>query len=102
MFSFFQVTEWTGWRTISKERPSARSWHNDPILPETRGRNPKISKAQIKRIDDFIQNQGFEARVLTWKQLAEACEIEGPSERTIQRVIGNSMHYSKCIACQIA
>ena len=102
VFSFFQVTERTGWRTISKDRPSARTRHNDPTLSETRGRNPKISKAQIKRMDDFIQNQGFEARILTWKQLAEACEIEGPSERTIQRAMGNSMHYSKCIACQKA
>jgi hypothetical protein len=98
VFSFFQVTERTGWRTISKDRPSARTRHNDPTLPETRGRNLKISKAQIKRMDDFIQNQGFEARILTWKQLAEACEIEGPSERTIQRAMGNYMHYSKWVS----
>ena len=39
-----------------------------------------------------MQNQGLEARVLIWKQLAEACEIEGSSEQTIQRAMGNSMH----------
>jgi hypothetical protein len=87
---------------ISKNRPSARTRYNNPTLPETCSRNPKISKAQIKRIDNFIQNQGFEARILTWKQLAEACKIEGPSEQTIQRAIGNSIYYSKYIACQKA
>lgn len=62
VFSHFKVAERTGWRIISKNRPStsARRRHNDPTMPETRGRRAKITKEHIQRMDRFLQTQGFE------------------------------------------
>lgn len=53
-------------------------------------------------MDEFLQTQGFEGRILNWIQLAEQVGIYNVSERTIQRAMGNCMSYSKCIACQRA
>jgi hypothetical protein len=104
VFAFFHVSERTGWRIISKNRPSlsARTHHNDPNIPEARGRKSKLTGEQIKRMDEFIQSHGYDARVLTWLQLADACEIYGLSTRTIARAMGNNFHYSQCIACRHA
>jgi hypothetical protein len=101
VFRHFQVAPRTGWRIISPNKLSlsARTHHNDPNIPETRERKAKLGGADIKRMDHFIPNNGFDARVLTWGQLAEACQIEKVSERTIRRVLGDSLHYSKCLAC---
>ncbi|XPS73361.1 hypothetical protein M3J09_005509 [Ascochyta lentis] len=51
-------------------------------------------------MDRIIREEGFEARKLTWQQLAWEAGLEGVTERTISRVMGNTMEYTKCIACQ--
>jgi hypothetical protein len=101
LYSYFKVPERTGRCLLSSNRhfTSARRFYNNPTMPETRGQKAKITKEQIKRMDQFLQTQRFEGRILTWQQLAAECKVEDVSEQTIQRAIGNSIYYSTCIAC---
>ena len=79
---------------------SSRRLHNNPKSKETRGRHHAIPPEKIREMDTFIQTEGFEARKLTWLQVAAEVGIEGVTERTIRNTMGNFMGYSKCLACQ--
>ena len=54
----------------------------------------------LKEMDRLIKEEGFEARKLSWQDLAFEVGLEGLSSRTISHAMGNSMSYHKCIACQ--
>jgi hypothetical protein len=64
---------------------------------ERRGRKPKLSVEQLREADRFLQDYGFEARVLTWQQLAFELGFDVHGD-TLRSALG-SMNYHKCIAC---
>jgi hypothetical protein len=74
-----------------------RTWHTNKVVEETRGRNLKLSAKDLYRADRFLQDQGWEARVLTWEQLAYELNLD-VCGKTLRTHMG-SMDYHKCIAC---
>lgn len=100
LYAYTNIPERTGRRLRAQNK--VRTRHNDPRRHETRGRKAKITKEQLIAMDNFLKTNGFEGRILTWLQLGEQVGISGVCERTIQRIMGNSMGYSKCITCQKA
>jgi len=48
----------------------------------------------------ILREEGFEARQLSWQDLGFKAGVEGVSARTIANAIGDSIGYSRCIACQ--
>lgn len=74
--------------------------YNNADGPEKRGRKSVITNQQLKEMDRIIQEEGFEARKLSWLELGFEVGIEGVQSRTISHAMGNTMEYSKCIACQ--
>ncbi|KAF1936716.1 hypothetical protein EJ02DRAFT_479250 [Clathrospora elynae] len=74
-----------------------RTVNNNPAVPETQGRKPKVSPEQLREADRFLQDYGFDARVLTWQQLAFELGFDIHGD-TLCAALG-SMDYHKCIAC---
>jgi hypothetical protein len=98
VFRHFNVTHRRGWAMLSKDATNRRRTNTE--LQETRGRPPKITNQQLKEMDRIIKEEGYEARKLSWLDLAYEAGIEGVSTRTISKAMANSMEYTKCIACQ--
>ncbi|EDU42948.1 HMG box protein [Pyrenophora tritici-repentis] len=98
LFAFNHVSKQQGW-AILKEKgvEHDRTHHNDPTTEEKRGRKPKLSQKDLERCDRFLQDVGWDGRVLTWPQLAEELQLD-VSGNTLRSVLG-SMDYHKCIAC---
>ncbi|KAF1942480.1 hypothetical protein EJ02DRAFT_443979 [Clathrospora elynae] len=67
------------------------------VVPENRGAKPILSSKDLHCVDRFLQDLGWDARVLTWDQLAEELNLNCCG-RTLKTHIG-SMDYHKCIAC---
>jgi hypothetical protein len=67
------------------------------LTPEKRGRKPLLSPEQVREADRFLQDVGWDARVLTWEQLANELDF-GVSGWTLKRALG-SLDYRKCVAC---
>ncbi|KAF1957793.1 hypothetical protein CC80DRAFT_534322 [Byssothecium circinans] len=98
VFRFNGVLRQRGYEIISQDNPEAdRTHHNSKISPEKRGRPPLLSSKDIERCDRFLQDLGWDARVLTWDQLAEELDFD-VAGNTLKEAIG-SMDYHKCIAC---
>ena len=98
VFRHFGVSHRQGWAIISKGSVDRRH-HNAEGVEERRGRPPLISQEQIKEMDRILQEAGFEARTMSWAELAYEVGIEGVAPDTIKRAMG-TMDYSKCIACR--
>jgi hypothetical protein len=98
LFNFFDVSKHQGWRILA-EPNQADDWRlqHNPKKPETRGRPPLLSPKQLEQADRFLQDAGWDARVLTWQQLAIELDF-GVSGSTMRRALG-SLDYHKCIAC---
>lgn len=73
-----------------------RTHHNNPAVEERRARKPKLSPTD-EQADRFLQDVGWEARILTWEQLAEELSF-GVCGNTLRTHLG-SMDYHKCVAC---
>jgi hypothetical protein len=108
LFKFYEVSKQQGWAILKEgfeKQPGEadpnisfdRGHHNNPSIPENRGRKSLLSPKQIERADRFLQEAGWEARVLTWDQLAQELDFD-VSGWTMKRALG-SMDYHKCIAC---
>jgi hypothetical protein len=96
VFDFFGVSKARGWAIL--DNTSDRRHHNDPeVKRDHRGRPKALSAKEIHQVDRFLRDYGWEARVLTWDQLAEECEL-GVCGATLRKHMG-SMDYHKCIAC---
>lgn len=78
---------------------NARRRNNSAYRTETRGAKPKISWAQIHKMDKIIEEFGMEARQLSWESLAYEAGIEDVCARTVQRAMG-TMGYRQCVACR--
>jgi hypothetical protein len=98
VFRFNQVSHRQGWAMISQGSVDRRHHRSD--RPERRGRPRLITNNQLKEMDKIIKEEGFEARQLSWLELGNEVGIEGISARTIAKAIGDTINYSKCIACQ--
>ncbi|KAF2818032.1 hypothetical protein CC86DRAFT_337635, partial [Ophiobolus disseminans] len=108
LFRFYGVSKHQGWAILKEgdkeivpegeaEMSFDRRHHNNPSIEEKRGRKPKLSPKQLEQADRFLQEQGWEARVLTWDQLAETLCFDVCGD-TLRAALG-SMDYHKCIAC---
>ncbi|KAF1941731.1 hypothetical protein EJ02DRAFT_491042 [Clathrospora elynae] len=86
VFCFNNVSHHQGWAMISDGK--------------RRGRPALITNQQIKEMDRIIREDGFEARKLSWQELGFEAWIEGIQAWTIARAMGDTIGYSKCIACQ--
>ena len=51
-------------------------------------------------MDRLLREEGFKARKLSWQDLGFEAGVEGVSARTIARAMGDTIDYSRCIACQ--
>jgi hypothetical protein len=98
VFDHFEVSQRQGWAMISEGSVDRR--HHNTDGPERRGRPHVIINQQVKEMDRLICEEGFEARKLNWIDLGFEAGVEGVSKRTIACTMGNTMEYSRCIACQ--
>jgi len=108
LFKFYGVSKHQGWailkegieEEVSEDLPGMsfdRTHHNNPAIEERRGRKPLLTPAQVYEADRFLQDVGWDARVLTWAQLAKELDF-GVSGDTMKRALG-SLDYHKCVAC---
>jgi hypothetical protein len=98
IFNHFGVSHRQGWAMISGASEDRR--HHNTTGIEKRGRPLKISNWHLKEMDRLIKEEGFEVRKLSWVELGFEVSLEGVDSRIIAHAMGNSMSYSKCIACQ--
>lgn len=86
-FEFYGVGHTRGYEIIKSD--TSRRQHNTG-KPDPRGRKSLLSKKDVDRIDEILQTWGFDARAMTWKQLAATAEAPSVSWRTIQRALSKS------------
>ena len=77
---------------------SSRQFHHNPDEEETRGRKQLISSVKIREMGRILEEEGIEARSLTWQQLSYEVGLDC-SGRTVQRAMG-TMDYHKCVSCK--
>jgi len=97
VFRYYGVSKRQGWAMVSEGSVDRR--HHNSGEEERRGRPPIITQEQIHEMDRILQEVGWEARQLSWADLAYEVGIEGVHPRTIQRALG-TMDYRQCIACR--
>lgn len=100
VFDHFGVSHRQGWAMISEASEDQRHLTSDGL--EHRGRPSKISIHQLREMERIVKEEGFEARQLTWQELAWEAGIEGVSTRTISKAMGNTMNYHNCTSCKKA
>jgi hypothetical protein len=99
VFDHFGVSHRQGWAMISEGSKDRRD-HREDSEEEHRGRPRKVTNWHLKEMDRIIEEEGFEARKLSWQELGFEVGLEGLSSRLIAHAMGNSISYHKCIACQ--
>lgn len=97
VFRTFGVSHAKGYKILN-ENESSRRRHNNFEAKETRGHPTKITPKDIREMERILEEEGIEARALTWEQLGYEIGLE-VSGRTIQRAMG-IMDFHKCIACK--
>ncbi|KAF2403248.1 hypothetical protein EJ06DRAFT_506611 [Trichodelitschia bisporula] len=100
IYRYFRLNRTTGERILRKfeQQESANQLH-DQSTPERdpRGRKPKLTKADIARMEAVLEHSFGEER-LTWENLGAAAGINDVSSRTIRNHM-EDLDYLKCIAC---
>lgn len=92
---FFQrhgVSRATGYRLINSE--------SDRYRPKNDQRGVTyrtITPAGLRLAEDFIQNNGFDGRILTYQSIVLECELSC-SARTLRRHL-RTLNYRRCVAC---
>ena len=98
LFRYHGISKRQGWAILSQDREQMdRRHHTNELLQENRGRKRKLSAKELEQADRFLQDVGWDARILTWDQLASELDY-GVSGQTLRTHLG-SMDYHKCIAC---
>ena len=98
LFRYYGVKPRIGYRILAEDNQAFdRTRAHNTATIDRRGRPPQLSEAQIHEADRFLQAYGWDARVLTWEQLAEELDF-GVSGRVLKNAL-RTMDYSKCIAC---
>jgi hypothetical protein len=57
-----------------------------------------ITPQKLREMEEILENEGIEARGLTWEQLGTEVGLD-VSGRTIRRVL-RTLDYHKCVACK--
>jgi hypothetical protein len=98
LFRYHNVSKEAGWALLRTDQELFdRTHHNNEAVQEQRGRPPLLSHKDLERADKFLQDIGWDARVMTWDQICE--ELSLPcGGHTLKDHLG-SMDYHKCIAC---
>lgn len=97
VFRTFNVSTRQGHEFLRNDS-SSRRLHNDPNQKETRGRPRVIIAEKLREMERILQEEGIEARALTWELLGYEVGLECTGE-TVKNAMG-SMQYRKCIACK--
>jgi hypothetical protein len=98
LFRYHGVSKEQGWAILKQDREQYdRTFAHNPLVTETRGRPPAVSNEEIHRIDRFLQDVGWDARVMTWNEICEEFDLDCSGE-TLRLHMG-SLDYHKCIAC---
>jgi len=97
VFRTFNVSKRQSYEMLRPDSSSRRR-HNDPEEEETRGRKGLITPKHIREMEKILEEEGFEARALTWEQLGFEMSLEC-SGNTVKRAMG-TMNYHKCVACR--
>lgn len=96
LFRYYSVSRQQGYKILAEpDLDNDRRHLNNPSVPERRGRPTQLSPKQLRQCDSFLQDAGWDARVLTWDQCATEIDL-GVSGRTLQRHLG-SLDCQKCI-----
>ncbi|KAF1938272.1 hypothetical protein EJ02DRAFT_354942 [Clathrospora elynae] len=94
VFDHFRVSHRQGWAMISDGSKDCR--HHRAKGEERCRRPSKVTNWHLKEMDRIMKDEGLEARKLSWQELGFEVGLEGVHARTM----GNSISYSRCIACQ--
>ena len=97
VFRHFNVSHTQG-HEFPRAVSSSCRLNNDIIREETRGRPRIISANKIREMERILQEEGIEARAMTWQQLGFEVGLECTGE-TVKMTLG-SIDYRKCIACK--
>ncbi len=73
VFCTFNVSHAIGWRALSNQ---PRRHHNEPTTIEKRGRHSIVTPQKIREMERILEEDGFEARALTWEQLGYEVGLE--------------------------
>ena len=80
-----------------KPESSARRF-DTPVEHNPLYRPRVITPKKLREMEQILENEGIEARGLTWQQLGTEVGLD-VSRRTVKRALG-TMAYHKCIACK--
>ena len=98
VFAYYGVKRRRGWGILAEDNLLSDRRHGHSTAGQQRhGKPPKISHQDLDRADRYLQDLGWEARVLTWDQLAYELDL-GVCGETLKDALG-STDYHKCIAC---
>lgn len=98
LFKYHGVSKHQGWEILKTDNELFdRTHHNNPVVPEKRGRPPVLSAKDFERVDRFLQDLGWTARVMSWQEIVEDLDLNCNGQ-TLRDHMG-SMDYHKCIAC---
>lgn len=97
VFRTFNVSHRQGYEFLRNDS-SSRRLHNNPDQEETRGRRRLISAEKVREMERILQEEGIEARAMTWEQLGYEVGLECTGQ-TVKNAMG-CMNYRKCIACK--
>ena len=75
VFRTFNVSHRQGYEFLRNDS-SSRRLHNDSDQEETRGRRQLISADKLREMERILQDEGIEARALTWEQLRYEVGLE--------------------------
>jgi hypothetical protein len=93
LFQELNVPNTSARRISESQRPRRHS--NEP---ESRGRRHKLSESDLRRTENLLFQEGYEARILDWITLAIEANVPG-SGRTLRREF-KTRGYRRCIACR--
>jgi hypothetical protein len=83
LFNFHNVSNQQEWAILKQKEPKHnRTHHNDPTTKEKRGRKPKLCPKELERCDRFLQDAGWDARVLTCEKNGSRTTPPSSSKKT--------------------
>lgn len=83
---------------LEEDQPTPRRLHNQPLVIEPRGRKLALGSDQIRRVENILQNTGYEGRQLNWDALVTEAELS-ITGRTLRSYM-HTLDYWRCSSCQ--
>lgn len=99
VFKWAGVSKTTGWRILKEDRRlNARTFHSN--FQETRGRKLKLSDDDVRVMERFIEENGFDSRSLRWEELPAAAGLNlDVCGETVRRRL-KDINFRRCLECQ--